>query len=202
MPHNGMALLKHWLQGRHKLVLVEQYGGYLIALTDDSIFEESEHDAAAEFSEYLSDYQLMCRGVVCEKAAIAQEAHSIYTSVDEYLSSAGKIFPRRSIFTSYDIDFTRECCDILAQGEEKIKESTACLEGLRQLLDKEELQKTLTIFLLDANSNTQKTSRIMNLHRNTVKYRLNKIWDVLHFDQRKMPESYAVYRAVAIERML
>ncbi len=61
---------------------------------------------------------------------------------------------------------------------------------------------TLCVYLLDAESNSQRTGDILFLHRNTVNYRLNKIRSILKCDLAQRPAALTVYQAAAIYRIL
>ena len=64
------------------------------------------------------------------------------------------------------------------------------------------LQKTLAVFLLDGESSVTKTAQLLYLHKNTVKYRIKRIADLLGYHPAKMPEAAALYQAVAVQRLL
>lgn len=64
------------------------------------------------------------------------------------------------------------------------------------------LQKTLAVFLLDGASSVTKTAQLLYLHKNTVKYRIKRIADLLGYHPGKMPEAAALYQAVAVQRLL
>ena len=50
---------------------------------------------------------------------------------------------------------------------------------LKKLPDAESLLRTLTFYYLDADCRITETAQAMYLHRNTVKYRLNKVHNLL-----------------------
>ena len=55
----------------------------------------------------------------------------------------------------------------------------AAIETLKKLPDAESLLRTLTFYYLDADCRITETAQAMYLHRNTVKYRLNKVHNLL-----------------------
>lgn len=76
------------------------------------------------------------------------------------------------------------------------------IEGLYQAADGAELCRTLGVYLLDAGAGVTRTAELLYLHKNTVKYRLQKITDILGCRVGRLPESFAVYYAVAFQRLL
>jgi len=73
------------------------------------------------------------------------------------------------------------CINILLQGGYVKKNFVDLLEPFREAgVNKgKQLLETLETFVLDAGMNNAKTSEIMNIHTNTVQYRLKRIKDVL-----------------------
>jgi DNA-binding PucR family transcriptional regulator len=67
---------------------------------------------------------------------------------------------------------------------------------------KKELYTTLEIFMLDAELNVSKTAEKLFMHKNTIKYRIKKLNEKFNFHIDKMPESYELYKAVALRRLL
>ena len=88
------------------------------------------------------------------------------------------------------------------QGDAKLKQEMQCLDKLLVLPDKDVLLNTLCVYLLDAEASTQQTGQLLFLHKNTVKYRLNKIRATLNYELTQMPETYALYQAAALYRLL
>jgi len=64
------------------------------------------------------------------------------------------------------------------------------------------LRQTLATYLLDAEGSVAKTAELMFVHKNTVKYRLNKINDILNLNIHQLTTNFLLTRAVALERLL
>ena len=47
-----------------------------------------------------------------------------------------------------------------------------------------------------------RTAELLYLHKNTVKYRIQRISDLLGYRPDRMPETVKLYQAVAVERLL
>ncbi len=55
---------------------------------------------------------------------------------------------------------------------------------------------------LDCDSSVTRTAEMLFLHKNTIKYRLQRISDLLGYRIGKMPETIELYRRAAIYRLL
>ncbi len=130
------------------------------------------------------------------------QARDAYIIADENISAARTVYPTKSIYSYSEIRFVQSCREILSRGEAFVKQKIACLDKLQLQYDKEDLFQTLATYLLDANTNLQQTGDLLYLHKNTVKYRLNKIKAILNCDLLQMPESFDLYQAAALKRLL
>ena len=89
----------------------------------------------------------------------------------------------------------------MEQGEAAVE---SCMELLAPLYaggEEADLRKTLAVYLLDGNSSVTTTAQILYLHKNTVKYRLQRIADLLGYRPNKMPECMKLYQAAAVYRL-
>lgn len=101
--------------------------------------------------------------------------------INETWSQAQQVFPFKRSFSKYDLLLVSNCNNIQLRGGFLKRNYTKLLEPFeadtsnkgRQLLD------TLETFVLDAGMNGAKTAEIMNVHTNTVQYRLKKISELL-----------------------
>ena len=86
--------------------------------------------------------------------------------------------------------------------EEEIARVLYPLRVLEETEDAGPLMDTLEIFILDADLSTLSTSRQMNVHNNTVKYRIRRISSLMHADITAAPQSVMLYRALMMRRIL
>jgi sugar diacid utilization regulator len=119
------------------------------------------------------------------------------------LAAARAVYPYKTVFTGQEIGFAELCLSLIARGEEEIRHYTAPLN----CLDAEdgqngELTKTLEVFLLDAESSPENCAKIMYRHPNSIRYRLNRIGELLGFKIGALPETMEVYQAAALRRLL
>ncbi len=76
------------------------------------------------------------------------------------------------------------------------------LAALQADREYQELLNTACVCLLDCDSNVTRTAQALFLHINTIKYRLQRISDLLGYRLGKMPETIELYRSAAIYRLL
>lgn len=200
---NCVRQLNFFLKEHHKQVIVDSYAKYLVVLTDDLLFdEESEILLAQEFVAELQKDTFFAEGTVFQMIDNTSQARDAYILTDENLAAARIVYPEKSIYSYGEIRFVQSCREILSRGEAVVNQKLSCLEQLYSQYDREDLFRTLATYLLDANTNLQQTGDLLYLHKNTIKYRLNKIKAVLNCDLVQMPESFELYQATALQRLL
>ena len=118
------------------------------------------------------------------------------------ISAARSIFPGRDVFSLEHIAFARQCQERIERGEEAVAEALRGLEPLRPGGAEENLLSTLECFLLDAEMSVTRAAERLYLHKNTVKYRLQRIADQLGFVPGDFPETMPLYLACALNRLL
>ena len=64
-----------------------------------------------------------------------------------------------------------------------------------------EVPQTMATYLLDGNGEVKKTAALLNVHRNTILYRLNAISELLGMDVDSMPVKYDLTLACALDRL-
>lgn len=130
------------------------------------------------------------------------DVRSAYLKNQEYISDARKIFPLKQWFSAGDIEFARECHQLIDTGEKNILQYRILFDRLKSCSKDWDAANTLGAYMLDAQSSITRTSRILYLHINTVKYRLKVIDDFLGYHHDKMPDCMKLYYAIALHRLL
>lgn len=192
-----MKMLEH-----HRRVFVDTYDKYLVGLSDDNIFEEAELFAAQEFITRIHQSGLTVAAAVFQGLDGTAQIRQAYLLIDAGLEAARTIYPEKELFTESEIRFAKSCCNVLAAGEEAVRENIECVKPLQNNADEEDLLKTLSTYLLDAGLNMAQTGELLFIHKNTVNYRIHKIRRLLRCDLSQMPEYFQYYQAVALIRML
>lgn len=91
------------------------------------------------------------------------------------------VFPYKRVFTKYEMALVSNCINIQLQGGHVKRNYMKLLEVFRTIGENKgrQLQETLETFVLDAGMNSSRTAKIMDIHANTVQYRLKKINELL-----------------------
>ena len=94
------------------------------------------------------------------------------------------IFPYKHSFSKYELAFAGNCVNICMNGGTVKKNYLDLIKPFRDAKDTKsrQLMETLETFMLDSGLSTAKTARLMDIHANTVQYRLKRIKDVLGVD--------------------
>lgn len=120
----------------------------------------------------------------------------------DHLGIAKRIFPGRNCFSLGELDFAKSCRLQIEQGEDELKHAIEPLSLFNSIKDGAELKSTLAVYLLDCGTSVSQTAERLFLHKNTIKYRLQRISDLMGFKVGNMPESVGLYRASALSRLL
>ena len=130
------------------------------------------------------------------------DVRKAFTIWNENEATAREIFPYQKVFHESEIELARQCNGIIRLGEASIASATGCLDALGERHGSEEFLRTLAVYFLDAGMNMQTTSDILNVHKNTVKYRINMVCDVLGHGVDNPVTSAMLTTALAIRRLL
>ena len=96
----------------------------------------------------------------------------------------------------------KECREIAAQGRDAVRRYLSLLDPILSGKDGEEIITTLAVFLLDQNSSITETAAYLFVHKNTVKYRLQKAGNLLGFHVGDIPQSKNLIYALALRRIM
>ena len=96
----------------------------------------------------------------------------------------------------------KECREIAAAGKKSVRWYTCLLEPILAGRDGEDIVRTLGVFLLDQNSSIIETSKALFVHKNTVKYRIQKAGDILGFHIGDVPQSKNLIYALSLQRIM
>lgn len=148
-------------------------------------------------------YPLDCEATLvrCSNLENTAAVRKAFLCHQEYLEDVKVIFPQKKLFYYGELEFARECRQLIAQGEAAVNSSLHLLSPLYTKGEDTDLIHTLAVYLLDGNSNVAETAQLLYLHKNTVKYRLLRITALLGYRPNKMPESIKIYQAAAIYRL-
>ncbi|MEZ3488190.1 MAG: PucR family transcriptional regulator [Lachnospiraceae bacterium] len=138
----------------------------------------------------------------CGGLCDTKEVRRAYLCHQDYLADARQVFAGREYFRIGEIRFVESCRRLIGRGEEEAKRRMDCLKGLKEDGEGRSLMETLSVYLLDGGVSVTETAKLLYVHKNTVKYRLQRITDILGYRPDKMPEGIEIYRAAAVGRLL
>ena len=196
------ALIRMYLKRNEKNMLVDSFDDTVVAFMDDAPFKELDANLAEDFFKEIKGHGNNVKLIVCNHLMNTSDVRKAYLQASEHWKTTLKIYPNKYIYTQRMIQFGEECEQEIGKGEEHVEIILKPIEALEMAEEGEELLKTIKVFLLDADGSTKITGDKLFIHKNTVNYRMNKIKNILGYDVTKMPEAYALYRAVAIHRIL
>jgi len=193
---NVMKQLKEELSLRFNVLLVEPFEQTIAVFMDDGKTNEDFSSIAAEVLQDLNKKVLIVQFLGMDTTSDVQAA---YMKMKKYLEQVRFLYPKQQIFTQLHFQFAAECEKIIAEGEKSIDQALLALQPLSK---QEELLDTLAVFLLDAQSRYAKAGDLLFVHMNTIKYRIKRINELVHYSVTTLPESLTYYRAIAIWRLL
>ena len=125
-----------------------------------------------------------------------------YLSMLDNLDDPKRIFPHKNVFLQGELELASSCRRRISEGEAAAAQRILPLSVLQSETEYPELLHTACVFLLDCDSSVTRTAEMLFLHKNTIKYRLQRISDLLGYRIGKMPETIELYRGAAIYRLL
>ena len=140
--------------------------------------------------------------VRCGGLSNTTSCREAYLLTLENLDDAKRIFPHKKIFLQGDLEFAASCRKRIGEGEAAAVRRTLPLSVLQADREYPELLNTACVYLLDCDGSVSRTAQALFLHTNTIKYRLQRISDLLGFRLGKMPQTIGLYRSAAIYRLL
>ncbi|MBR6235787.1 MAG: PucR family transcriptional regulator ligand-binding domain-containing protein [Spirochaetales bacterium] len=187
-------------------ILLEAYRSPLGSADDLIMFFRNPLDARLldSCAQSIIDrlHECGCSGVyltMLDYKATTADVRKAFSFWNENEAKARIVFPQQSIFHESEIELVRQCNDIIRLGEASISAATGCLEALDE---RNELLKTLEVYFLDAEMNMQVCSEILNVHKNTIKYRINMVCDALGHSISSPVATSRLTIALALRRLL
>jgi DNA-binding PucR family transcriptional regulator len=197
-----LAMLKDELSPLCKTIVADIYNQDIAAFLDTPL-DCDLPSVAEELSNAMAEAGIPA--VLTWGLNLTDTAHvrRVYLQAQNALPTARAIFPSKRVFSQHDISFADNCREIIEQGEDAVHNYTALLDCLvsDDPAYKADLLETLTVYLLDAESDIQKCAKLLYVHMNSVKYRLNRINRRLGFHIGKLPETLELYTAAALKRL-
>ena len=140
--------------------------------------------------------------VRCSGLANTTSCRRAYLLTLDNLEDAKRIFPHKNVFLQGELELAASCRKRISEGEAAATKRILPLAVLQSDQEYQDLLHTACVYLLDCDSSVTRTAELLFLHKNTIKYRLQRISDLLGYRIGKMPETIDLYRGAAIYRLL
>lgn len=140
--------------------------------------------------------------VRCSGLSNTTSCRRAYLLTLDNLADAKRIFPHKKLFLQGELELAADCRKRISEGEAAAVRRTLPLAVLQADQEYQDLLYTACVYLLDCDSSVTRTAEMLYLHKNTIKYRLQRISDLLGYRLGKMPETIDLYRGAAIYRLL
>ena len=191
------------LQEYGKPVIADIYNGLVLLILSYNIADDNDTCFISDLQNSLYELYKHFSFTICTGFIEIQNMQDAMLCYNKNIDTVKIIYPLRSAFTVFDLQFAQECLEILEKNDDDTRYYLDLLWPIYKQPDSAQLMETLMVHLLDAENDTKKTGEILFLHRNTVKYRINKINQHLNFTKEftHITTSYTLYKAVAIERL-
>lgn len=170
-----------------------------VVLLGNYLHKHSELEITKEFIETTTHFSSIKDIIFCPRMRNTSDVRGMYQLVNDVEKLFPVIYKERKIFSAAEIKSLKKAMILTTKGEQKIAEHLTILEPIME--DKEAI-KTLCSFLLDSNGSFSKCSEMLFVHKNTVKYRIRKISELLGYDVTCFSETYDVYMATMVYRVL
>ena len=157
---------------------------------------------AAALVDFCWEHEIPVKITRCPLLQNTADVKYAYEMNHAYLTDAIRVFPLRPFFTISEIEFVKECREIAEAGKESVRWYTALLDPFQDGRDGPEILRTLEVYLLDQNSSIVETASQLFVHKNTVKYRLQKAGDILGFRIGDVPQSKNLIYALSLRRIM
>lgn len=195
-------IARELLRLRCNTVVADVYDEDLIAFIDWPALAGDGADVVEAMVEQFDERGIRCDIVLCHDLTDTAAVRSAYLTLRECLEDTKQIWPQKQWYTLQEIWFAQDCRKIVDQGEQALQKGLSVFAPLETEREYAEIKRTLTVYLLDTNQNVTSTAEQLFLHKNTVKYRLQRIGARLGYRVDKWPEAFRLYQACALERLI
>lgn len=196
------TVLTNCVQENFNTILVDVFESYVVAFMGVPRRGVFARDICESFVEEMRAVDPHALLVNCTNLDTTEDVRSAYVLMEENIKIATRIFPALRMISMNELQFANTCRLIGAKGEAVVMKYMALLKPILREENGDVVVDTLTAFMLDYHCSMQVTAEHMYVHKNTVKYRLNRAKECLGYDVTKMPEMIELYTALAMYRIM
>lgn len=191
--------LEDQLSKFYQICVVQLVDHCFVVLLGNYLHKYSELEITKEFVETSSFSATIKNIVFCPRMRNTSDVRNMYQATITVESLLTTIYRNRKIFSSAEIRSLCKAIDWSKSGEQEVTKQLAILSPI---VNDSESMKTLATFLLDSNGHFDLCGKLLFIHKNTVKYRIKKISELLGYNVTNFSETYDIYMALMIYRLL
>ena len=202
-PYELLRLVRQELTERFPDIISDIYHELLIVIGSSSLIRRITEDMLEAYIGKQEE-DIMSNSFFFSYLQNVEQFQKCFGLVLSQKSNASYIYPNWHLLGEYHLKIAESCQKTAEAGEAEIRKCLSILSPLDEIEEpqKTELRKTLAVYLLDSYNSISKTAEIMYMHKNTIKYRINRINECVGFRVNEMPETIDCYLACALERYL
>lgn len=183
----------------YKTCVAQLIDDQLIVLLGNYCHNDSELELGEDYLRTTPYQEMIDSIVLCPRLRNTTDVRMTYQLVNKVALQLPKLFHGKKSFSISEIRQVVHASKLIQAGEAEVEET---LNVLAPIMDSKEQLMTLCSFLLDAGADYQVCSEQLFIHKNTVKYRIKKISEVLGYNVMRFSESYECYVACLVYRMI
>ncbi|MFQ9226103.1 MAG: PucR family transcriptional regulator [Enterococcus avium] len=185
--------------------IVQLVEDQLIVLLGNYRYNEQEVALSENFlgsSQFVMEIESLA---VCPRLRNTTDVRKNYQLINSLKEELSTLFIGKKHFTISEVRQVQQAILYVRSGEVKVDE---VLRNIQPIIENTEQMHTLCTFLLDADADYQKCGEYLFIHKNTVKYRIKRINELLGCDVTRISDSYEysitclVYRIVRRSNLL
>jgi hypothetical protein len=117
------------------------------------------------------------------------------------MKDAHLIYPKKKHFLASELRLVRDCRKAVQEKNEEFEQCLSLLNCLSENRGERELAETLAVFLIDENMSITETSGRLFVHRNTIKYRIQKAEDLMGMSISNVTDLREIILMLGISRL-
>ena len=184
-----------------RIVEPDEIVGIILHSPDRKEFGEDEWK---EFAKQMSAYGAQKTFHVLSSSGVEGMCNS-FQLINKTEGFVQFIFPYKRSFSKFELALAANCVNIcMTESDSSIKRSYLDLIApFSQVSDSKakQLMETLEVFVLDAGLSSSKAAKLMDVHVNTVQYRLKRIREILGADITSNTIVPGLMMALAVQRI-
>ena len=118
------------------------------------------------------------------------------------IKDAHLIYPKKKFFLASELRLVRDCRRAIQERNEEFEQCVSVLNSLSENRGERELAETLAVYLIDENMSITETSGRLFVHRNTIKYRIQKAEDLMGMSISNVTDLREIILMLGISRLL